>query len=243
MDQFRIRIGFFVGIALSWSLIWFSQKSLLIDLFKTLPQFTILLFGLVPTLGLLFASFLVRRKLSNLNNSFAGGKLFYSLIVVSIPILCLGIIGIKNIFGIQENLFGIMIGIFTLTYAFLEEYGWRGYLQEDLEGRINKWFVYVTIGLIWYLWHWYFLREGNNPQIIMIPILIASSAGIGEISRSTKSILICAAFHGIANILFIFGIVSNNLSATNKIIILIACLVVWIPIVIKIERENAANNN
>jgi len=242
MDKFRIRSGFFVGIALIWSLIWVSQKSLLNNFFETIPQITILLFGLVPTLGLLIGSFILRRKMDNPNNSLTGGKPFYSLIVVSIPILCLSIIGIKNIFGIQENLFGIMIGIFTLTYAFLEEYGWRGYLQEDFEGRYNKWLVYVIIGLIWYLWHWYFLREGNNPQIIMIPILIAASVGIGEISKSTKSILICAAVHGIANILFIFGMISNNLSTPNKIIILFACLAVWIPIIIKIERENTATN-
>ena len=179
MDKIRIRIGFFVGIALIWSLIWVSQKSLLNNFFETIPQITILLFGLVPTLGLLIGSFILRKKMDNPNNSLTGGKPFYSLIVVSIPILCLSIIGIKNIFGIQENLFGI---------------------------------------------------------------IIAASAGIGEISKSTKSILICAAVHGIANILFIYGMISNNLSTPNKITILFACLAVWIPIIIKIERENIATN-
>jgi len=175
--------------------------------------------------------------------SIAGINLNYSVIIVSIPILCLTIIGVENIFGIQMNLFGAFIGVFTMIYAFLEEYGWRGYLQEELMPKFNKWIVYAIIGITWYLWHWYFLREGNDAKLFMIPILIAASIGIGEIAKSTKSILICTALHGIVNILLIYSIISNQLSSLQKAIILVICLAIWIPLIRKLEKQNTATNN
>ena len=141
------------------------------------------------------------------------------------------------------NLFGAFIGIFTLIYAFLEEYGWRGYLQEELLNNFNKWIAYIIVGVIWYIWHWYFLRGGNDGKIIMIPILIAASVGIGEIAKLTKSIMICAALHGIVNILIIYSIISNQLSSIQKIIILVICLAIWIPLIRKLGKQNTSANN
>ena len=200
-------------------------------------------FGLVPTLGLVIGSLLLRPKLKKKEVSIAGTNLKYSIIILSIPILCLTLIGIENVFGIQVNLFGAFIGIFTMIYAFLEEYGWRGYLQEELLNKFNKWIVYIIVGGIWYTWHWYFLRDGNNAKIIMIPILIAASIGIGEIAKSTKSIMICAAVHGIVNVLIIYGIISNQLSSMQKILILVVCLAIWIPLIRKLDKQNNTPNN
>ena len=242
MDKPNIRIGIFLGISLIWSLIWFSQWSQLNVFFSKIPPITVLFFGLVPTFGLAIGRMFLQKNIESKKMTITGGNSVYSLIILSIPVICLAIIGIENRYGIQKNIFGTLIGIFTFLYAFLEEYGWRGYLQEELNNKFNKWITYLFIGVIWYLWHWYFLREGNNPKLIMIPILIGASVGIGEIAKSTKSILICAAFHGIVNILIIYNVIAANLSTNQKIIILIASLIVWIPIIKIIEKENTATN-
>ena len=243
MNKSSTRIGIFIGIALIWSYAWFSQRHLLNNIIDNFQSIAVLFFGLVPTLGLVIGSLLLRRKLKKKEVSIAGTNLKYSIIILSIPILCLTLIGVENKFGIQVNLFGAFIGIFTMIYTFLEEYGWRGYLQEELLNNFNKWIVYIIIGVIWYTWHWYFLREGNDFKIIMIPILIAASVGIGEIAKLTKSIMICAAIHGIVNILIIYSIISNQLSSIQKIIILAICLTFWIPLIRKLEKQNTAANS
>ena len=242
MNKSITRIGIFIGIALIWSYVWFSQRHLLNNIIDNFQSITVLFFGLVPTLGLVIGSLLLRPKLKKKDVTVAGTNLKYSIIILSIPILCLTLIGVENIFGIQVNLFGAFIGIFTMIYAFLEEYGWRGYLQEELLKNFNKWIVYIIVGVIWYTWHWYFLREGNDAKVIMIPILIAASVGIGEIAKMTKSIMICAAVHGIVNVLIIYSIISNQLSSIQKILILVTCLAIWIPLIRKLEKQNTAAN-
>lgn len=243
MKKSTTRIVIFIGIALIWSYIWFSQRHLLNNFIGNFQSIAVLFFGLVPTLGLVIGSFVFRKKLEKKEVSIAGTNLKYSIIILSIPILCLTLIGVENVFGIQANLFGAFIGIFTMTYAFLEEYGWRGYLQEELLSKANKWIVYIIVGVIWYTWHWYFLRVGSDPKIIMIPILIAASVGIGEISKLTKSIIICAAVHGIVNILIIYSIISNQLTSLQKVIILAICLAFWIPLIMKLGKQNTTANN
>lgn len=242
MDKSNTRIRSFIGITLIWSLIWFSQKHLLNNFLGHIPSFAVLFLGLAPALGLFIGSLLLRQKLDKKETSLVGFNLSYSVVIVSIPILCLTIIGVENNFGIQINLFGAFIGVFTMIYAFLEEYGWRGYLQEELMPKFNKWIAYTIIGITWYIWHWYFLRLGSDAKFIMIPILIASSIGIGEIAKSTKSILICTALHGIVNILLIYSIISNQLSSLHKVIIFVICLAIWIPLIMKLEKQNTAAN-
>ena len=243
MDKSTTRIIIFIGIALTWSFIWFSQRHLLNNSTENIRSIAVLFLGLIPTFGLIIGSLLFRKKIEKKEVSIAGNNLRYSIVILSIPIICLTIIGVDNIFGIQMNLFGAFIGIFTMIYAFFEEYGWRGYLQEELLSKFNKWIVYVIVGIIWYAWHWYFLREGNDAKLIMIPILIASSAGIGEIAKLTKSILICTAVHGIVNILIIYSMISNQLTPVQKIIVLAICLAFWIPLIRKLAKQNTAVNN
>ncbi len=159
MDKSNTRIGIFIGITLIWSFIWFSQKHLLNNFMGNIPSVAVLFLGLVPALGLFIGSLLLRQRIDKKETSIAGINLSYSVVIISIPILCLTIIGVENNFGIQMNLFGAFIGVFTMIYAFLEEYGWRGYLQEELMPKFNKWIAYAIIGITWYIWHWYFLRK------------------------------------------------------------------------------------
>lgn len=236
-----IRIIIFLSIALPWSFVWFSQKHLILPYTNSIPPLVLIFLGLIPTIGLLIGGFLMRIKSPSNLMSFKGKKPVLSLVIFCIPIFCLFIIGVDNNINIQPNIFGLLIGVFTLFYATLEEYGWRGYLQQEFIGSSQKWFGYILVGLIWYLWHWYFLRGTGNPRLIMIPILIASSIGIGEVAKMTKSILICGALHGIVNILFIYSLISERLTIFEKVIILIICISVWVPIIIRINKKKQIN--
>lgn len=230
-------IGIFIGIALIWSLIWVTQRHLVFDLIDNQRSFFFLFLGLIPTFGLVVGSFFLRRNFKKSAISLFGKSASYSVLILVLPILCLTIVGVDNSLAIQNNLFGLIIGTFTMFYAFLEEYGWRGYLQPALSTKFNKWTTYIIIGFVWYLWHWYFLRSDHNPKLIMLPILIGASAGIGEIGKTTKSLLICTALHGIANILFIYGMIANQLSLQEKGGILVLCLLIWIPLIKKLEKQ------
>ena len=224
-------------ISLVWSLIWFSQKYLLNEFFSNTPPLIAILFGLIPTIGLLIGAFIARKNLPKKEMSIMGENSKMTLLVVSVPIICLTIFGVNNSFSVQPNLFGLLISMFTVIYAFFEEIGWRGYLQEEFKGENRKWYGYVFIGTIWYLWHWYFLRTGSTPKLILLPILIAASIGIGEIAENTKSILICGAFHSLANMIIIYPIIANNISLTEKLVVLVFCIIIWVFAIRKIEKD------
>ncbi len=72
--------------------------------------------------------------------------------------------------------------------------------------------------------------------------VIAASAGIGELARSTRSILFCGSVHALGNITAMFGLIAKNLSGSNKLIIVGICIAVWVPIIrrfIKISRPQS----
>lgn len=238
MNNLNKRLVLFLSIALLWSLLWFTNKETLFNFVETIPSLPFYFLGIVPTFGILLASLISRRNQPNNQMSLTGNRQLLSWGFMSIPVIILTIIGVPNEISIQPNLFGLVIGTFTMTYALFEEFGWRGYLQEELSEKYNKWIVYVLVGLIWYLWHWYFLRVGNDPKLIMIPILIFASFGIGEVAKSTKSILICGALHGLVNILMIYGVIARNITSQEKIMLLLGSLIVWIPIIKKMEKEH-----
>ncbi len=237
------RLIIFLVISLTWSFLWFTNKKLVFQYIEKIPSLQFYFLGIIPVIGILIPALVLRQKQPSNKMSLTGNSFFESLLIASIPILILTIIGVPNDIGFQPKLFGFIIGSFTMIYALFEEFGWRGYLQEELFEKYNKWLAYIIIGVIWYLWHWYFFREENDPKLIMIPILILASVGIGEVAKSTKSILICGALHGLVNILLIYGVIAENMTDQEKIILLIVSLIIWIPIIKKIEKKNAIAND
>ncbi|MGJ8685690.1 MAG: CPBP family glutamic-type intramembrane protease [Nonlabens sp.] len=77
-----------------------------------------------------------------------------------IPIVILTIIGVENDFTINSRLFGFITIVGTLLYCIMEEYGWRGYLQEELK-TLKSWQNYLFIGFLWFLWHLSFLTKAT----------------------------------------------------------------------------------
>ena len=230
-----IRISIFLVPALAWSFLYFWQRPFSEELAK-LPPILSVFAGLMPALGLFAMGILMGTQLKEKQFGLLGKGGKWSFLIALVPIICLTAFGIPNQFGVQSNMFGFIIGLNVLLYAFLEEVGWRGYLQEEFLGKNNKWLGYLIIGSAWYLWHWFFLRAGNDPKLLLLPVLIVASAGIGEIAKSTKSVLVCAAFHSLGNILIMYNLIAKNLETQSKFIIAAICIMTWLPMLKKIEE-------
>ena len=165
-----------------------------------------------------------------------------SLIMAIIPIIIITIIGVKNEFELDSHLYGFIAIIGTLFYCIMEEYGWRGYLQEELKPLI-PWKKYLIIGIIWYLWHLTFLTKATiGDNLFFLAMMILGSWGIGQVAELTKSILASACFHLIIQIMMFNALIKNGINGTEKIIILVVSIGIWILIMKKWKEENTIAN-
>jgi hypothetical protein len=165
-----------------------------------------------------------------------------SFIMLTIPIIILTLIGVKNDFEMNYHLYGLIASIGTLLYCIMEEYGWRGYLQEELK-TLKSWQKYLIIGGIWYLWHLTFLTKASiGDNLFFLSMMILGSWGIGQVAESTKSIIACACFHMIIQIMMFNALIRNGIDGTEKLIILGVSVVIWFAIIKKWEKENTIAN-
>jgi membrane protease YdiL (CAAX protease family) len=166
-----------------------------------------------------------------------------SLLMASIPILVLVVNGVKNDFEMNNHIYGLVASIGTLLYCIMEEYGWRGYLQEELK-ELKPWKKYLIIGFIWYLWHLTFLTKASlGDNLFFLGMMILGSWGIGQVAESTKSILASACFHMIIQIMMLNALIKDGIDGTEKIIILGISIVVWFVIIKKWEKESAVKKS
>ena len=173
--------------------------------------------------------------------SFFGISKSKSILIAIIPMLFLVIIGVDNDYQMNSHIYGFFSFIITLLYCIMEEYGWRGYLQEELEA-VKDWKKYLIIGFLWYIWHLSFLRNGVSfkDNVFFLSMMILGSVGIGKIADSTKSILISACFHLIIQIMMFNAIIKNGLTGTEKLIVLGGSLVAWMLIFKKLNKDNTS---
>ena len=165
-----------------------------------------------------------------------------SLIMMFIPIALLIIIGVKNDFEMNYHIYGFIAAIGTFLYCIMEEYGWRGYLQEELK-RLKSWGKYLIIGFIWYLWHLTFLTKASlGDNLFFLGMMILGSWGIGQVAESTKSIIASACFHMIIQIMMFNALIKDGINGTEKIIILGISVVIWFLIIKKWEKESTIAN-
>ncbi len=131
------------------------------------------------------------KSISNKITIFGDEKLKNSLILC-LPIVAFTISGLNNIFGINRSLYGFTFAIVNTIYAFTEEFGWRRYLQNALEG-MNKIIKYLLIGVIWWIWHFRFQTQFD---FFIFPfICIGGGILLGKLADETKSILPVVAAH------------------------------------------------
>ncbi len=229
LSSSRTKLIFYVVFVLTWSVAWFAFKAEILASFPPNNALGNVPFALIPTLGILIAVLIIQKANPTFKIPILGKAPLLSILIVVLPILCLGFFGVSNTYDIHPSVFGLGIGLFTMLYAFLEELGWRGYLQQELMTKWNKWITYLCIALVWYVWHWFFLRSGNDPKLIMLPILFMASFGIGEVFASTRSLFTATALHGIVNILLLYPIIADSLDQKTKLIVLGICLAFWFP--------------
>lgn len=188
-------------------------------------------------IGAIFALYLLKKKRKT-EISFFGTSRRKSKLMAIIPILLLIFMGIDNKYKLNTHLYGCIVGIATLAYCIMEEYGWRGYLEEELK-EIKILFRVLIIGFIWYFWHLSFLTDATLYQnLFFLGTLIMGSWGIGKVAELTKSILASACFHLIVN-LFMFNAFFNQENSGNKKLIVVAIsIVIWIAILVKWDKSN-----
>ena len=198
---------------------------------------TAILEGSGVLLGALIAIFLLKKK-RKIEITLFGTSKSKSMLMAIIPIIILTIIGVNNKYGLNTHIYGLFAIIGTLVYCIMEEYGWRGYLQEELK-TIKPWKKYLAIGFLWYLWHLTFLTKATvGDNLFFLAMMIFGSWGIGQVAELTKSIIASACFHLIIQIMMFNALIKNGIDGIEKLIILGVSVVLWIVIMKKWKKDN-----
>jgi len=201
--------------------------------------------GLLEGCGIFIAGLLglyLLRKQRKVNISFFGTSRSKSLIMFSIPTVLLIIIGVQNKYGINSHLFGLIAALGTFIYCIMEEYGWRGYLQEELK-FLKPIAKFLLIGIIWYAWHLSFLTEATLlDNMYFLGALIFGSWGIGQVAELTNSILASSCFHFIINIMMYNHFFNDAFTGNSKLIILIVSITLWVFILREWKKDLITEN-
>ncbi len=197
---------------------------------------------LVPVLALLegsgvyigaIVSIPLLKRVRRTEISFWGRSKKRSFMMAIIPIIVLTILGVNNDFLVNAHFYGFIASGTTIIYCIMEEYGWRGYLQEEFR-ETNPFIKYCIIGFLWYVWHLSFLSDtGIINNLFFLAMMILSSWGIGQIAAYTKSILASACFHMIINIMMFNDLIRDGINSTEKLVVLVISVFLWIVIMKK----------
>ena len=240
-----IRISLFYLIAISLSNIFRFDLIGLRDTVENMPVWTMILFSPLGASGILIGALIsiyLLRKERKTEFSIFGTSQKWSLSMVIIPILLMSVIGVKNSNGVNVHYYGFIAGVGTLIYCFCEEFGWRGYLQDELKD-IKEWQRVLIIGFLWYLWHLSFLSNQNIiDNLIFLGWMILGSWGVGKIMDLTKSIFAATCFHMIINIMMFNFRVKDGITWDEKLIILGVSVGIWILILKKWGKEQTIAN-
>jgi hypothetical protein len=130
-------------------------------------------------------------NLSSRITIFGDDKIKNALILI-LPIIAFSITGLDNNFGMNKSFYGFAFALTSTIYAFTEEFGWRRYLQNALEG-LNKNLKYILIGVVWWIWHF---RFDSQFDIFIFPLIcIGGGFLLGKLADDFKSILPVIAMH------------------------------------------------
>ncbi len=77
-------------------------------------------------------------------------------------------------------------------------------------------------------------------NLFFLGMMILGSWGIGQVAEATKSILACACFHLIIQIMMFNALIRNGISLQEKAVILSVAAISYFWLVKKWERHQAA---
>lgn len=234
MKWFRI-ILFYVVAVITSNIIRFDLWQAFID-FNDPLELAILknsLAAIGPILGAFLIYYLVGFKREH---TLFGTSKKYSMLMLLLPIIGFTIVGFPNDV-VSPHYYGFWLAISLLFYAIFEEYGWRGYLQEELS-NYPKWVGVVVIGFMWYAWHLSFLKTtALQPNLIFLGVCLLGSWGLGEIVRETKSIASVACFHLAGNVLFQSSTIREAMTMQERALVIVLPIILWIVILQFWKRE------
>ncbi|TKG96551.1 CPBP family intramembrane metalloprotease [Puteibacter caeruleilacunae] len=228
---YRILVFYIIGITLSnvfrfdlLDLRVLSEGATPWQLLITSPLGAIGLF-----VGALISCYLLKKERS-LQYSLFGTSRKWSLLMMSIPVILLGVFGVENENSVSSGYYGVIGGVGTLIYCFCEEIGWRGYLQDELKS-VKEWQRVLLIGFLWYFWHLSFISNQDLiDNVQFLGWMILGSWGIGKVIDSTKSIVAATCFHMIINIAMFNKAMTLGLTGSSKLLILGISVALWIVI-------------
>lgn len=240
-----LRMAIFITLSIGISNVFrFDIFNLQPDLHHLPHWYTILITVMLEGSGVFLAAMLVipyLRKEQQVKTSLFGNSPTKSLIMGCIPLSLLTVIGVDNDAGWNPHFYGIIAGTSTLVYCIMEEYGWRGYMQEELR-EWTLWKKSLFIGSIWYLWHLTFLTTASfQASLLFWSMMVFGSWGIGQVAESTKSILASACFHMIIQIMMLNAFIKNGIDGIEKMVIFSISVGVWFAVIKKWEKEGQLN--
>jgi membrane protease YdiL (CAAX protease family) len=175
--------------------------------------------GIGPTLGVIVACFVFKLKFSPMTlKGYYKSLVFPSLVYWIIPILLIPLFTL-----ISKGTFPIFYVFMIFFYGLLEEIGWRGFLQQQLQG-LPKFLNILIVAILWFVWHLNF--DITTANLIFFGLLIFGSWGIGIVADKTKSLLLVAAFHSL-----------NNVKSEINLILIALLFVLWIAIIVYMEKK------
>ena len=145
-----------------------------------------------------------------------------NILIALLPVITFAIVGLENSYGINIHYYAFIYAFIIVIYAFLEEFGWRRYLQNSSEG-INKNWKYILIGIIWWIWH---LRFETHFDIFIFPLIcIGGGYLLGKLADDTKSIVPVVTIHTL-----IILLTNSGELTMNKMIAASLTIIAWIII-------------
>jgi len=240
----RLLIFFIIATAVS-NLFRFDVFNIHPAIQKLPTWLSIFVFALLHPSGVLLATFIVMpflRKERRVEMSLFGTSKQKSLLMCAIPIVLLTAIGVNNDYKLENHIYAFVAIIGTIVYCIEEEYGWRGYLQEELKG-LKPWAKYLIIGCLWYVWHLSFVHDRSIVHnLTFLSLLIFGSWGIGKIAETTKSVLASACFHLIVQIMMLNSLFRHSPDKTTKFVIFVVCVGAWFMIFFKWNKTRNTSN-
>lgn len=167
--------------------------------------------GIGPCLGAIVVVLALKREFYC---TITGTSVWKSAVSVLLPFaIC---------FFLDRGLSFTLLGF--IFYSFLEEVGWRGYLQGELKD-MNPFLRVLIIGMMWFFWH---ISIGFNiGSLIFLVILLFGTWGIGCIARDTKSLVACACFHTLVNFSNQSGISFSPIVIALYVLVIACWFLIW----------------
>ena len=139
------------------------------------------------------------------------------------------------------GIFGALMAGLTVNaiFAMAEEIMWRGYLAQAFAGRpfCKK---YVTIGVLWGLWHIPLIALGYNygtanalpGSVLFIGFCVVMSLVLGFVVERTRSVWLAAVLHGtfngFSNVMSLLVVGGSSLLASSAVGVV--SLVMWLVV-------------